>query len=173
MTRMKTLSDKNADSPARDGTGERVHRYRLVGSTNDKNWTLSPSLAQPTMSIPVLGQTLHAHITRCTKQDDTTSVILRLDLARAKQTWLCLSWTELIQEAEARDWDDTLDEICLRLAACDQYTDMQTSFHNIEDQRPQAMCAVVVSKTFCKDRNHRILRGVIAPHQDFFFLQKL
>ena len=33
-----------------------------------------------------------------------------------------------------------------------------------------AMCAVVVSKTSCKDRNHRILRGVIAPHQDFFFV---
>jgi hypothetical protein len=32
-----------------------------------------------------------------------------------------------------------------------------------------AMCAVVVSKTSCKDRNHRILLGVIAPHQDFFF----
>jgi hypothetical protein len=32
-----------------------------------------------------------------------------------------------------------------------------------------AMCAVVVSKTSCKDRNHRILRGVIAPHQVFFF----
>jgi hypothetical protein len=31
------------------------------------------------------------------------------------------------------------------------------------------MCAVVVSKTSCKDKNHRILRGVIAPHQDFFF----
>ena len=31
------------------------------------------------------------------------------------------------------------------------------------------MCAVVVSKTSCKDRNHRILLGVIAPHQDFFF----
>jgi hypothetical protein len=31
----------------------------------------------------------------------------------------------------------------------------------------------VVRKTSCKDRNHRILRGVIAPHQDFFiFLQK-
>ncbi len=37
---------------------------------------------------------------------------------------------------------------------------------------PVAMCAVVVSKTSCKDRNHRILRGVIAPHQDYFFLQK-
>jgi hypothetical protein len=35
-----------------------------------------------------------------------------------------------------------------------------------------AMCAVVVSKTSCNDRNHPILRGVIAPHQDFFFLQK-
>ena len=35
-----------------------------------------------------------------------------------------------------------------------------------------AMCAVVVSKTSCKDRNHRILRGVIAPHQDFFCVQK-
>jgi hypothetical protein len=37
---------------------------------------------------------------------------------------------------------------------------------------PEAMCAVVVSQTSCNDRNHPILRGVIAPHQDFFFLQK-
>jgi hypothetical protein len=36
----------------------------------------------------------------------------------------------------------------------------------------EAMCAVVVSQTSCNDRNHPILRGVIAPHQDFFFLQK-
>jgi hypothetical protein len=34
------------------------------------------------------------------------------------------------------------------------------------------MCVVVVNQTSCKDRNHPILRGVIAPHQDFFFLQK-
>ena len=33
----------------------------------------------------------------------------------------------------------------------------------------EAMCAVVVSQTSCNDRNHPILRGVIAPHQDFFF----
>ena len=33
------------------------------------------------------------------------------------------------------------------------------------------MCAVVVSKTSCNDRNHPILRGVIAPHQDFFFFK--
>ncbi len=36
----------------------------------------------------------------------------------------------------------------------------------------EAMCAVVVSKTSCNDRNHPILRGVITPHRDFFFLQK-
>ena len=36
-----------------------------------------------------------------------------------------------------------------------------------------AMCAVVVSKTSCNDRNHPILRGVIAPHQDFFFFAKI
>jgi hypothetical protein len=35
-----------------------------------------------------------------------------------------------------------------------------------------AMCAVVVSKTSWKDRNHRILRGVIAP-QRFFFFEKI
>jgi hypothetical protein len=33
-----------------------------------------------------------------------------------------------------------------------------------------AMSAVVVSKTSCKDRDHPILRGVIAPHQEFFFI---
>jgi hypothetical protein len=36
-----------------------------------------------------------------------------------------------------------------------------------------AMCAVVVSKTSCKDGNHRILRGVIAPHPVFFFFAKI
>ena len=43
---------------------------------------------------------------------------------------------------------------------------------SLDNGIPVGMCAVVVSKTSCKDRNHRILRGVIAPHQDFFFLQK-
>jgi hypothetical protein len=37
----------------------------------------------------------------------------------------------------------------------------------------EAMCAVVVNKTSCKDRNHPILRGVIVPHQEFFFLAKI
>jgi hypothetical protein len=45
------------------------------------------------------------------------------------------------------------------------------ALHNAE--RGVAMCAVVVSKTSCKDRNHRILLGVIAPHQDFFFFAKI
>ncbi len=52
---------------------------------------------------------------------------------------VCLSWTELIQEAEAREWDDTLDNIWLRLAACDKYTGMETSFHNIEDRNLQGL----------------------------------
>jgi hypothetical protein len=104
----------------------------FVGPTDE-------GLLQNPTPIPILGQTLHAHIARCTKQDDTTCAILRLALARAKQTWLCLSWTELIQEAEAREWDDTLDNIWLRLAACDKYTGMETSFHNIEDQNLQGL----------------------------------
>jgi hypothetical protein len=34
------------------------------------------------------------------------------------------------------------------------------------------ICAVVVSKTSCKDGNHHILRGVIAPPQEFFFFNE-
>ncbi len=41
------------------------------------------------------------------------------------------------------------------------------------DNQPKAMCAVVVSQTSCNDRNHPILRGVIVPHQDFFFFAKI
>jgi hypothetical protein len=104
----------------------------FVGPTDE-------GLLQNPTPIPILGQTLHAHIARCTKQDDTTCAILRVALARAKQTWLCLSWTELIQEAEAREWDDTLDNIWVRLAACDKYTGMETSFHNIEDRNLQGL----------------------------------
>ena len=47
----------------------------------------------------------------------------------------------------------------------------QEQFLSAQHIHIEAMCAVVVSKTSCKDRNHRILRGVITPHQDFF-LQK-
>ena len=67
------------------------------------------------------------------KQDDTTNVITRLSLARAKQSWLCQTWEELIQEVEARNWNETVGTIWLRLAACDKYTGMQTSFHNVDD----------------------------------------
>jgi hypothetical protein len=35
------------------------------------------------------------------------------------------------------------------------------------------MCAVVVRKTSWKDRNHPILRGVIAQHQEIFFFTKI
>jgi len=36
----------------------------------------------------------------------------------------------------------------------------------------EVMVTVVVSQTSFKYRNHPILRGVIVPHQDFFFSQK-
>jgi len=39
--------------------------------------------------------------------------------------------------------------------------------------RMWTMCAVVVSQTSFNDRNHPILRGVITPHQDFFFKTKI
>jgi hypothetical protein len=48
-----------------------------------------------------------------------------------------LSWTELTQEAETREWDDTLDNIWLRLVACNQYMGMQTSFHNKKAKTPK------------------------------------
>jgi hypothetical protein len=37
----------------------------------------------------------------------------------------------------------------------------------------QTMCTVVVGQTSCNDRNHPILRGVITPHQEFFFFAKI
>ncbi len=56
---------------------------------------------------------------------------------------ICKVWgtvslqTTLYIVAEAREWDDTLDNICLRLVAYDKYTGMETSFHNIEGQTPK------------------------------------
>jgi hypothetical protein len=59
------------------------------------------------------------------------------------------------------------------LTTCTELDKSWTVMSSIYNHLRQAMCAVVVSKTSCNDRNHRILRGVIAPHQDFFFfLQK-
>ena len=52
-------------------------------------------------------------------------------------------------------------------------TQVLTHFVQGGAQYCKAMCAVVVSQTSCKDRNHPILRGVIAPHQDFFFFAKI
>ena len=87
--------------------------WLLPRSTVSLSFTgpIEEDLIQYPTPLPIIGQTLHTHIVRCTKQDDTTNAITRLALARAKQACLCLPWAELIQEVGVRDWTDTLGNI--------------------------------------------------------------
>jgi hypothetical protein len=47
-------------------------------------------------------------------------------LDRVMKKWLCTSKEDLIHEAEARSWDDTLDNVCHRTTMCDHLLEFKT-----------------------------------------------
>jgi len=52
--------------------------------------------------------------------------MMKNDLNRAMKDWLCTSKEELTGEAEARSWDETIDNACLRMAMCDHLLEFKT-----------------------------------------------
>ena len=57
---------------------------------------------------------------------DVAYHIMTNDLHRAMKQWLCTSKEELTREQVARTWDETVDNVWHRLAACDHLLDLKS-----------------------------------------------
>jgi hypothetical protein len=60
--------------------------------------------------------------------------MLRNDLDRAMKDWLCISKEEMTREAEARSWDETIDNVWHRMTICDHLLELRTWRH--DDPKP-------------------------------------
>ena len=60
------------------------------------------------------------------KTEDVARQMMKNDLDRAMKDWLCTSKEELTGEAEARSWDETIDNVWLRMAMCDHLLEFKT-----------------------------------------------
>jgi hypothetical protein len=101
---------------------------RLNESTADHPWTTPKNMAGMgyTTTLTVLSHALHAHIERCMKTEDVASQMMKNDLDRAMKDWLCTSKEELTGEAEVRSWDETIDNVWLRMSMCDHLLECRT-----------------------------------------------
>jgi hypothetical protein len=76
--------------------------------------------------LAVLSHTLHAHIEQCMKTEDVARQMMKNDLDRTMKDWRCTSKEELTNEAEARSWDETIDNVWLRMVMCDHLLEFKT-----------------------------------------------
>ena len=60
------------------------------------------------------------------KTEDVARQMMKNDLDRAMKDWLCTSKEELTGETEARSWDETIDNVWLRMAMCDHLLEFKT-----------------------------------------------
>ena len=82
-----------------------------------------------TTTLAVIAHTLHAHVDRCMQTEDVACQIMKNNLQRAMQDWLCTSKTEMTRETEARSWDETTVNVWHRLSACDHLLDIESWKH--------------------------------------------
>jgi hypothetical protein len=64
-----------------------------------------------TTTLTVIAHTLHVHVDRCMQTEDVACQIMKNNLQRVMQVWLCTSKTEMTREAEGRSWDETTDNV--------------------------------------------------------------
>ena len=85
---------------------ERLDRYwrqgykttwKLNKSTAKQPWTTPKNMGSMgyTTTLAVLSHALHAHVERCMKAGDVASQLMKNDLNRAMQEWLCASQVEM------------------------------------------------------------------------------
>ena len=60
------------------------------------------------------------------KTEDVACQMMKNDLDRAMKDWRCTSKEELTAKAEARSWDETIDNVWLRMAMCDHLLEFKT-----------------------------------------------
>ena len=105
-------------------------------STADHPWTTSKSMTgmEYTTTLAVLSHDLYTYVERCMKTEDVSHQMTRNDLDRVMKEWLCTSKEEMTREAEARSWDETVDNVWHRIAMCDHLLEFKTWRH--DDPKP-------------------------------------
>ncbi len=79
-----------------------------------------------TTTLVILTHTLHTHVDRCMRTKDVAYHIMTNDLYIAMKECPCTSKEELTRETAAHTWDETVDNVCHGLAACDHLLDSPT-----------------------------------------------
>jgi hypothetical protein len=82
-----------------------------------------------TTTLDVIDHTLHVHVDRFLQIEDVVRQIMKNNLQRAMQEWLCTSKAEMTREAKARSWDETMVNVWHRLVACDHLLDIESWKH--------------------------------------------
>ncbi len=72
-----------------------------------------------TTTLGVIVHTLHSHVDRCMQTEDVTCQIMKNNLQRVMQEWVCTSKAEMTRETEARSWDETTINVWHNLGTCD------------------------------------------------------
>ncbi len=142
--------------------------WKLNESTANHPWTSPKDMGGMgyTTTLSVIAHTLNAHVDRCMQTEDVACQIMKNNLQRAMQEWICTSKAEMTREAEARSWDETTVNVWHRLDACDHLLDTDSWKHG---EPPQGQGISFVTAT----RHLRILKrrieeimGTSVRHQD-------
>jgi hypothetical protein len=119
--------------------------WRLNEGTTDHPWTTPKNMAGMgyATTLVVLSHTLHTHIERCMKTEDVVRQMMKNDLDRSMKDWLCTSKEELTGEAEARSWDETIDNVWFRMTMCDHLLEFKTWRQVMDSLGGTASCVMV------------------------------
>ena len=60
------------------------------------------------------------------KTEDVVCQMMKNDLDRVVKGWRCTSKEELTVEVETRSWDETIDNVWLRMTMCDHLLEFKT-----------------------------------------------
>jgi hypothetical protein len=67
-------------------------------------------------SMAILWEATSRHIERTIRHDDVTRQIVLKELQSALDDWMCLTWQDLVEEADLRSWEEARHNIFLRMA---------------------------------------------------------
>jgi hypothetical protein len=98
--------------------------------------------------------------------EDVACQIMKNNLSRAMQEWLCTTKAEMTREAEARSWDKTTGNVWHTLAACDHLLDIKSWKHR--DPPPVQGISFATATRHLRILSRRIeeILGTTARYQD-------
>jgi hypothetical protein len=77
--------------------------------------------------MAILWETTSRHIERALRHDDVSRQIIRKELETVLDLWTCTSWQDLVDETALRSWEETRQNMFLRLAKSNHVCRMRAS----------------------------------------------